>query len=187
MSGGGASIARSFSRRTPPDDTTERAVCDHCGHIAYDNPKIVTGAVVLHEGKVLLCRRAIEPRLGYWTVPAGYMEMGETPEEGARREAREEALADIVLDGLLAVYTVRKLGQVQMIFRARFAPARSGGPHHAPGVESLETALFAFDAIPWEDIAFPTVRWMLEDVQKALTGPLGAPFLNPADAPEPAL
>jgi ADP-ribose pyrophosphatase YjhB (NUDIX family) len=183
-----ANLARSFSRRIPDDDTLARAICDHCGHVAYENPKVVVGSVVLHEGKVLLCRRAIEPRSGYWTVPAGYMEMGETPEQGARREAMEEACATIELEGLLAIYTVKKLSQVQLIYRARLnADANLSGPLFAAGPESLDVQLFDWPDIPWDDIAFPTVRWMLTDVQKALTGALGAPFTNPAVEPEPDL
>jgi ADP-ribose pyrophosphatase YjhB (NUDIX family) len=180
-------LLRSFSKRTPADDIMERSVCNHCGHVSYDNPKIVSGAVVLHEGRVLLCRRAIEPRKGFWTVPAGYMELGETPEQGALREALEEACASIVLDGLLAVYTVPRLSQVQLIYRARFAGSPQGNASFSPGPESLETALFAFDAIPWSDIAFPTVHWMLADVRRVMEGPLGAPFTNPPGAEDPTL
>src|SRR5215831_6376591 len=94
----------SFVRRVPEGDNRERLVCSDCGFINYENPRIVAGSVVAHEGKVLLCRRAIEPRRDYWTLPAGYMELGETLEEAARREAMEEAEADIVLEGVLALY-----------------------------------------------------------------------------------
>ena len=110
-----------FQRQVPHGDTHERDVCDHCGHINYQNPKVVVGSVVALDGRVLLCRRAIEPRQGFWTLPAGYMELGETPEHGARREAQEEAEAEIVLDGVLAIYSIARLGQVQIIYRARFA------------------------------------------------------------------
>ncbi|HEY0420169.1 MAG TPA: NUDIX hydrolase, partial [Acetobacteraceae bacterium] len=95
-----------FVRQVPEGDNRERLICPDCGHIAYENPKIVVGSVVAHGGSVLLCRRAIEPRRGYWTLPAGYMELGETVHEGARREAREEAEAEIALDGILAVYSI---------------------------------------------------------------------------------
>jgi ADP-ribose pyrophosphatase YjhB (NUDIX family) len=174
-------LPRSFTQRVPDGDEISRAVCDHCHHIIYENPKIVVGSVVLHEGKVLLCRRAIEPRKGFWTVPAGYMELHETPEEGALREAREEANAMLTLEGLLAVYTVKHLSQVQLIYRARLA-----SPAFSPGAESLEVKLFGFDDIPWSEIAFPTVNWMLADIQKALAGGAGLPFGNPAGANDPA-
>ena len=98
-----------FTRSTPPGDTHERDVCNTCGFIAYENPKIVAGSVVRHEGKILLCKRAIEPRRGYWTIPAGYLELNETPENGAKREAMEEANAALELSELLAVYTVERL------------------------------------------------------------------------------
>jgi len=165
-----------FSKTTPDGDTHQRDVCDHCGYVAYQNPKIVVGSVVTHAGRVLLCRRAIEPRHGYWTVPAGYLELGETPEEGARREAREEANADLVLHGLLAVYTVRRLSQVQLIYRATLADGA-----FSPGVESLETQLFDWDAIPWDDLAFPTVHWMLGHQRALEAGEGTGPFGNPAD------
>jgi ADP-ribose pyrophosphatase YjhB (NUDIX family) len=157
-------------------DSASRAVCDHCGHVAYENPKIVVGSVVLHEGKVLLCRRAIEPRKGFWTVPAGYMELGETPVEGACREAMEEACAAIAPGPLLAIYTVKHLSQVQMIYLASLP-----GGTFAPGPESLETQLFAFDALPVDEIAFPTVHWMLADAQRALAGAGPLPFGNPTE------
>jgi ADP-ribose pyrophosphatase YjhB (NUDIX family) len=168
-------LPRAFSRRVPEGDGLERAVCDHCGHVTYENPKIVVGSVVVHEGSVLLCRRAIEPRKGFWTVPAGYMELGETPEEGARREAMEEATADIRLGPLLAVYSVRHLSQVQLIYLATLPDGR-----FAPGPESLETRLFPFDALPpLDEIAFPTVHWMLDHAQAALKGGASLPFANP--------
>jgi ADP-ribose pyrophosphatase YjhB (NUDIX family) len=173
-------LARSFSHRPAGDDGISRSVCDHCNHVIYDNPKIIVGAVVLHDDKVLLCRRAIEPRKNYWTIPAGYMELGETPEQGAMREAREEANADVILSGLLAVYTVRRQSQVQLIYHARLAAAE-----FSPGPESLEVRLFSFDTIPWDEIAFPTVHWMLADIQKVMDGHTTLPFGNPAGAPEP--
>ena len=95
------STSKTFERLVPAGDTHERDVCRTCGFINYQNPRIVVGSVVRHEGKVLLCRRAIEPRRGFWTVPAGYLELNETPEDGARREAREEAMANLELGDLL--------------------------------------------------------------------------------------
>src|SRR3974390_3546119 len=118
-----------FERRIPEGDTVERYVCGRCGHVHYSNPKIVVGSVVAHEGLILLCRRAIEPRKGLWTLPAGYLEEHESPEDGARREAREEACADIRIDALLAVYTVAHISQVQLMYRASLA-----SPDFSPGV-----------------------------------------------------
>lgn len=168
-----------FTRRVPEGDTRERSVCTRCDYVAYENPKVVVGSVLAHEGQVLLCRRAIEPRRGYWTLPAGYLELGETVQEGALREAEEEACASIALDGVLGVYSISRIGQVQVIFRARFA----GAPRFAPGEESLDVGLFAWDAIPWREIAFPSVHWSLHAWRRAGDGPLGAPDTNPAEDP----
>jgi len=165
-----------FTRRTPPGEDRERLTCGDCGYIAYENPKIVVGSVVGVGGKVMLCRRAIEPRRGFWTIPAGYMELGETVEEGARREALEEACADLRLDGVLAVYSIARIGQVQIIFRAALA-----SPGFAAGPESLEVRLFAWDEIPWDDLAFPSVHWVLRAWREVGDGPLGAPRGNPPD------
>jgi ADP-ribose pyrophosphatase YjhB (NUDIX family) len=170
-----------FVLEVPDGDSRERLVCRDCGHIDYQNPKIVVGAVVAQDGKVLLCRRAIEPRRGFWTLPAGYMELGETVQEGAMREAREEAEAEIALEGILGVYSISRIGQVQIIFRARFA--NPDAPHFAAGEETLEAGLFAWEDIPWDAIAFPTVRWALEAWRAGGPGPLGAPSVNPAADP----
>jgi ADP-ribose pyrophosphatase YjhB (NUDIX family) len=147
----------SFEHRVPVGDDRERLVCADCGHIDYQNPNVVVGTVVASHGKVLMCRRAIEPRRGYWTLPAGYLELGETLEEGAAREAMEEATAAISLDGILGVFSVARIGQVQVIFRGRFADSER--PQFASGPESLDVALFEWDEIPWNEIAFPTVHW----------------------------
>ncbi len=148
--------APAFERRVPPGDDRERPVCTDCGFVAYENPKVVVGSVVHHEGRVLMCRRAIEPRTGFWTLPAGYLELHETPQDGAVREAWEEARARIAIEGLLAVYGITRISQVQLIFRARLAD-----PSVEPGPESLEVALFRWDEIPWNEIAFPSVHWAL--------------------------
>jgi ADP-ribose pyrophosphatase YjhB (NUDIX family) len=168
-----------FVREVPDGDNRERMICRDCGHIDYQNPKIVVGSVVVHDGKILLCRRAIEPRHGFWTLPAGYMELGETVEDGARREALEEAEADITLEGILAVYSISRIGQVQIMFRARFTDQ----PRFGVGVESLEVGLFAWDDIPWDQLAFPTVRWALDAWRANQTGVIGAPAGNPASDP----
>jgi ADP-ribose pyrophosphatase YjhB (NUDIX family) len=121
-----------------------------------------------------LCRRAIEPRRGFWTIPAGYMEERETPAEGAMREAWEEAKAKIEIQRLLAVYSVARISQVQLIFRANLA-----SPDFAPGIESLETKLFAWEEIPWDALAFPSVHWALKHHREAGGRDESAPFDNP--------
>ncbi len=169
-------LPENFVRTVPDGDTHERDVCHDCGFIHYVNPKVVVGSVVHHEGKILLCRRAINPRLGFWTMPAGYMECGETAAEGAIREAMEEACADIVIDAVLAVYTIPRIAQVQVMHVARL-----GKPHFAAGPESQEVGLFDWDEIPWDDLAFPSVRWALthfreiqgQDTFPAFTNPPG--------------
>lgn len=163
-----------FERRVPDGDTHERYICQQCGHVHYTNPKIVVGSVVAHNGLILLCRRAIEPRIGLWTLPAGFLEEHETPEEGARREAREEACAEIVLDALLAVYTVPHISQIQLMYRARLAT-----PEYSAGPESLEVKLFAWEDIPWDEVAFPSAKWALRHYRDAQNLSLFAPFVNP--------
>ncbi len=165
-----------FTHTIPAGDDRERAVCAACGYVAYENPKVVTGAVVVQDGRVLLCRRAIEPRAGYWTLPAGYLALNETTAEGARREALEEAGADIALDGILAIYDVSRISQVQIIYRARLVR-----PSIAAGAESIEVGLFSWDDIPWNMLAFPTVGWALHAWRAAGPGPLGVPAGNPAE------
>jgi ADP-ribose pyrophosphatase YjhB (NUDIX family) len=170
----------------PPEEDRERHFCPTCGTIHYVNPKIVVGAVCTYEDRLLLCRRAIEPRTGFWTIPAGYMELGETAEEGAAREAWEEARARIAIDGLIAVYSVKRIDQVQLLYRARLLD-----PEVRPGPESREVRLLHWDEIPWDDLAFPTVRWVLGralELQKDV-GPLvtvgnpGARQPGPEDPP----
>ena len=170
-----------FVRIRPEGDERERLSCLDCGHVEYENPKIVVGSVVVSEGRVLLCRRAIEPRRGYWTLPAGYLELGETTAEGAVRECLEEATARIVPDGILAVYDVSRIGQVHILYRARFA--EPGHPAIAAGLESEAVGLFGWDEIPWSDIAFPTVGWALEAWREHGDGPLSAPYGNPGQDP----
>jgi len=133
-----------------------RHVCTACGLIHYQNPKIVVGCVPEHEGRILICRRAIEPRRGYWTVPAGFMENGETLEQGAARECQEEALADVEIGSLLAVANVLSARQVHVFFRARLRSLAFGA-----GEESLETVLIEPEEIPWTDIAFPSTEFAL--------------------------
>jgi ADP-ribose pyrophosphatase YjhB (NUDIX family) len=142
--------------RRPEGDTFERHVCTGCGEIHYLNPKVVVGTVCRWDDRVLLCRRAIEPAAGLWVVPAGYLERGESTEDGARREAFEEAGARLDITGLLAVYNVVRIGQVQLFYGARLVD-----PDVVPGPETLELDLFEWTAIPWDELAFPSVRWVL--------------------------
>jgi len=150
-----------FEKRVPDGDNRERLVCGRCEFIHYQNPKVVAGAVCTWrddrgQDKILLAKRAIEPRKGFWTLPASYMELGETTEQAARREALEEACATIEIDRLLAMYSVARIGQVQIMYRAKLVTADI-----ACGVESEEVALVDWADIPWEQLAFPTVVWAL--------------------------
>lgn len=171
-----------FERCVPTGDTHERDVCTTCGFVHYVNPKIVTGSIVRHGDRILMCRRAIEPRIGYWTLPAGFMEVGETAEQAAMREAREEANAEIEIKRLLAVYTIPRIAQVQIMYLANLIH-----PHVSPGVESLEVGLANWDDIPWDELAFPSVRWALEQYRSVENLDDFAPFTNPpgefGDAP----
>ncbi len=143
-------------REVPDGDTMERLVCRDCGFVAYENPKIVVGAIATWEDRILLCRRAIQPRIGFWTLPAGYMELNETTAEGAAREAWEEARARLDIKSMLAVYNIPRISQVQVIYLADLvSPDVSAGP------ESEEVGLFDWDDIPWDELAFPSVRWAL--------------------------
>ena len=142
--------------RIPPGDHLPRYVCTHCGTIHYQNPRIIAGCVPDHEGRILLCRRAIEPRLGYWTVPAGFMENRETIQQAAARESLEEARAAVQIGSLLAIVHVMEAHQVHIFFRATLPRAEFG---IAP--ESLEVGLFAESDIPWSEIAFPSIEFAL--------------------------
>jgi ADP-ribose pyrophosphatase YjhB (NUDIX family) len=164
----------SFVRRIPEGDNLERLVCTDCGFIAYENPKVVVGSVCGWQSRILLCRRAINPRKGFWTIPAGYLELNETTMDGARREAWEEAYAKIEIDGLLAVYSIPRLSQVQLIYRARLAT-----PDFAPGPETIETRLYDWSEIPWDELAFPSVRWALNHYRESATDRIIAPRSNP--------
>jgi ADP-ribose pyrophosphatase YjhB (NUDIX family) len=145
----------------PADDTRERHVCSVCGTIHYQNPKLVLGTIpvwdLMGETKVLLCKRAIEPRYGYWTLPAGFMENRETTEQGAQRETVEEAGANVELHALFSMLNVPHVNQVHLFYRATLLDL-----NYAAGTESLEVQLFSEDEIPWKDIAFPTVTHTLQ-------------------------
>jgi ADP-ribose pyrophosphatase YjhB (NUDIX family) len=141
----------------PADDNRERATCTACGTIHYENPLNVVGTVPVWGEQVLLCRRNIEPRYGLWTLPAGFMELGETTAEGAVRETVEEAGARIELQELFTVLNVVRVGQVHLFYRARLQD-----PGFDPGPETIEARLFDEAEIPWEEIAFRTVKETLQ-------------------------
>ncbi|HUQ77020.1 MAG TPA: NUDIX hydrolase [Burkholderiales bacterium] len=139
-------------KRVPPGDTLPRWLCDQCGEIHYQNPKLVVGTIPEHEGKLLLCRRAIEPRYGYWTLPAGFMENAETCGEGAARETVEEAGAQVELGPAFSMISVPAVNQVHVFFLARLRNLE-----FKAGEETLEVGFFDESAIPWNQIAFRTV------------------------------
>ena len=151
-----ADCGHAVEHRTPPGDHLPRYVCPSCGTIHYQNPKIVAGCVPEYEGRLLLCRRAIEPRYGFWTIPAGFMENGETTQQAAQRESLEEACAEVVVGSLLAVVHVLHADQVHVMFRAQLPV-----PQFAAGAESLEVMLCEEAAIPWDEIAFLSVEFAL--------------------------
>jgi ADP-ribose pyrophosphatase YjhB (NUDIX family) len=142
--------------KVPDGDLLPRHVCENCGAIYYQNPKLVVGSVPVYDGRILLCKRGIEPRLGYWTIPAGFMENDETLEAGAAREAREEACIDIEIGSLLLVANVTHARQVHVFFRSRMRT-----PDFAVTHESLEVALIDEADIPWADLAFPSTEYAL--------------------------
>jgi len=144
-------------RRVPPGDSLPRDVCDACGSVHYQNPKLVVGSVPEWEDRILLCRRAIEPRYGYWTLPAGFMENGETPAQGAMRETLEEAGARVELNAVFSMIAVPNVNQVHLFYRARLLDLE-----FKPGDESLEVMLFEEARLPWKDIAFRTVGMTLK-------------------------
>ena len=166
-------FSQEFKLKIPDGDDRIRRVCSHCQFVDYINPKIIAASVVTKGSKILLCRRAIDPRKGFWTLPAGFMEQGETVEEAARREAREEANAEIRIDRILAVYSVPRISQVQIMFRAELVSDISPSP------ESLEVELFDWRDIPWSNLAFPTVLWGLTHYAETRSKTVFAPFSNP--------
>jgi ADP-ribose pyrophosphatase YjhB (NUDIX family) len=141
------------SLKVPAGDTLPRHVCEGCGTIHYQNPKIIVGCIPEYEDRILLCKRAIEPRYGLWTVPAGFMENGETTSQGAARETLEEANARVEVGPLYALYNIPHINQVYILFRARLLDL-----DFHPGVETLETRLYTEAEVPWPEIAFATVR-----------------------------
>jgi ADP-ribose pyrophosphatase YjhB (NUDIX family) len=152
-----SSCGQNLTWRVPPGDDRERFVCGHCETVHYQNPRVITGCLPVFEDRVLLCRRAIAPRIGLWTLPAGFLENGETTTEGARRETWEEARANVQIEGLYTLFNLPHISQIYMFFRARLA-----APEFGAGPESQAVALFDEASIPWSELAFPVVRQTLE-------------------------
>ncbi|MEM1138792.1 MAG: NUDIX hydrolase [Pseudomonadota bacterium] len=172
----GVRLPADFDFKIPDADDRERLVCKRCTWIHYVNPRIVVGSVCEWQGLILMCRRNIEPRRGFWTIPAGFLEEQESAEHGATREAHEEACADIEIDRLLAIYSIPRISQVQLMYRARLK-----SPDVAAGPESQEVALVAPKDIPWAELAFPSVTWVLRH-HAAVRGRADfPPFSNPED------
>jgi ADP-ribose pyrophosphatase YjhB (NUDIX family) len=151
-----SSCGHPVTSKVPDGDHLPRFVCEACGEIHYQNPRIIAGCIPEWEGKILLCRRAIEPRRGFWTVPAGFMENGEAVQDAAAREAQEEALADVEIGSLVSIINVIRAHQVHIIFRARLRNTNFG-----VGPESLEVGLYEERDIPWPEIAFLSVEFAL--------------------------
>jgi ADP-ribose pyrophosphatase YjhB (NUDIX family) len=154
--------ARPLAFKIPLDDNRERFVCEHCDMVHYQNPRVVVGCLPVYEGRILLCRRAIEPRKNYWTLPAGFMENGETTEEGARRETREEACATVSKPRLYTLFDLPHISQIYMFYLGDLV-----GGEFGVGAETLESKLFLPEDIPWDQLAFPvvgqTLRYYIED------------------------
>ena len=154
-------LKEQFRHEIPEGDHLERSICDHCGFIDYHNPRVVVGAIPVFENKILLARRAIEPRRGYWTVPGGFMEKGESLQKGAARETWEECGAKIEVGPLLGMFTVPHIAQVQIFFYADCPDGKA-----VAGEESLEVKWFGFDEIPWDDYSFQSSKKSLSHFLK---------------------
>ena len=173
-----------ISRRIPSGDTRERDCCDACGQIHYVNPRPIVGTIPVWGDRILLCRRAIEPRYGAWTLPAGFMEIGESTARGAQRETEEEAHARVEVGPLFSLLDIPHAEQIHIFYLARLLDLDFG-----PGAESLDVRLFAEDEIPWEEIAFRTVATTLERFfADRRGGNFGLHVLElPAGAPAPGI
>ena len=151
-----SSCGHAIEKLVPADDNRTRSVCTQCQTIHYENPRLILGTLSTWGNEILLCRRAIAPRSGFWTLPAGFMEIGESTEAGARRETLEEAGAEVTIQDLFAVFDIPHVEQVHLFFRAEMT-----SPALSPGMESLEAKLFQAQDIPWDDLAFESVRQAL--------------------------
>lgn len=159
----------SASLTIPAGDSLPRHVCSACGHIHYENPRLVVGCVAEWEGNILMCQRAIEPRRGYWTLPGGFMENGESTGQAAARETREEAGAEVDLDAPFALINIPHINQVHLFYRGRLQT-----PAYSAGEESLDVVLLPPAEIPWKELAFRSVALCLErylvDRERAVFG-----------------
>lgn len=160
----------------PDGDTVPRMVCRDCGWVHYENPRVVVTTVSTWEDRILLCRRAIGPREGFWTLPGGFMEVGESAPAGALRETLEETGARVEIDDLLAVYSLGHIGQVHLVYRAHMLDATI-----ECGPESLEAGLFEVDRLPFGELAFPTNEWALRHFLDARDRFPIAPYTEPLD------
>jgi ADP-ribose pyrophosphatase YjhB (NUDIX family) len=149
----------SINRLIPQGDNRERYVCsdEACGEIHYQNPRIITGCLPIYKEQILLCRRAIEPRLGLWTLPAGFLENQETTQQGAERESLEEANANLDIKELYTIFDIPHINQVYFFYRAELLDT-----DFSPGIESLDVKLFKKEDIPWDELAFPAIKKTLE-------------------------
>lgn len=159
--------------KIPRGDQRQRAMCQTCDAVHYQNPNVVVGVVAFWQDQFLLCKRAIEPRKNFWTIPAGYLELNESTEEGALREAWEESFAQLKILDLLAVYNLSHISQVQILYLAELTSREV-----AAGEESLEVGLFAWSEIPWDDLAFPSVYWALHHARAMMQQSVRTPELR---------
>jgi len=155
----------SVTHRVPEGDNRPRYICDACETVHYQNPKIIAGCLPFHQDKVLLCKRSITPRQGYWTLPAGFLENGETTSEGALRETNEEANANAEIIELYTLFSLPHISQIYMFYRARLIDL-----DFHPGEETLETRLFEEHQVPWEELAFPVITETLKHYFSDLPG-----------------
>ena len=160
-----------FRRRVPDGDNRERFVCDHCTWIHYDNPRVISTVLCVENGHILLCRRAIRPRYGFWTLPGGFMELGETAQDAAHRESFEEAGASVSATSLLGVYSIPRIGQVHLVYLTRL-----NSPEITAGPESLDVAMVPISDIPWDELAFPVNHWTIRDYLSLKGQPPAQPF-----------
>jgi len=188
-----SNCAQKITKKIPDGDNRQRFVCESCNQIYYQNPKIIAGCLPLYKNRVLLCRRAIAPRKGYWTLPAGFLENGEAASEGARRETSEEANAKVKLSHLYTLFNLPHISQIYMFYIGELVD-----PDFSPGEESLETKLFLETEIPWKELAFPVVTLTLEkyfqnikdnvypfteeDIKAGFKGESESPLLNNSSA-----
>ncbi len=161
----------SITHRIPPGDSRERMICTQCGEVFYENPRMIVGSVPEWDGRLLLCRRAIEPRLGLWTLPAGFLENGETTAEGAGRESEEEVGAPVTIGAPLILVNLPRIYQIHLFYLGRLEKLPAG-----PGHETLEVGVFSETDLPWQALAFPSVRLTLEYYYQKRREGRGFPF-----------